>query len=512
MREQINPILLPYTSDPAVFALLDASVGRILRREGDATSIDKERLRHIADWLRAALVNDEPWLKNVDEHSRPKKLLKFGSIAAVAREADKAMLKAAQRLKGVKLVEGDEELVEMLEDGYYVLRLLTPAALDRESAQMQHCIGNGAYDDSLKHKNRQYLSLRDPQGKAHATIEVRNGRIIQLQGKQNAPPITKYLDALSPYIRSSGLGVDVPASHLGHVIDVDGVWHPLDNLPEGLTVEGWLDLGGTEIARLPKGLKVSGHLNLAFTPIKTLPEGLSVGGDLYLNNTLITALPEGLTIGGDLCLDHTRIAELPDDLSVGRDLSLSFTKVTTLPKGLTVCRDLRVNNTKITSLPEGLTVVGNLVLSDTPIRALPDDLRVGYDLTLNDTAIEKLPKGLTVNGHLDLRRTPITNLPEGLTVKRDLHLHYAPIKTLPEGLAVGGRLSLYKTSITSLPDSIDDDTTVHCNYGTMTAKEFRTRMTTNWPSLFNKAMNLIFSKLTEVPQVLMPTRARRHER
>ena len=385
MKQQMNPVFQPYADEPAVVFLLESCVGRLMRREGETFAVDKERLRHIADWLRAAVVNDEPWLKNVDAYGRPKKLLKFGSIDAIAREADKAMIKAAQKLRDVKLVDGDEELVEVLADGYYVVRLLTPAALDRESARMQHCIGNGGYDDSLNDGRHTYLSLRDPQGKAHVTMEIENGKIVQLQGKQNRPPIQRYINLLIPYIRASGMTVDmnaIPVSHLGHVIDVDGEWHAIENLPEGLKVKGSLDLDDT--------------------PIAALPDNLTVRGDLYLDRTPITALPKGLTVDRRLFLRRTSIVTLPEDLSVGEGIYLS--------------------NSKIAVLPDGLTFSGDLYLDDTPIAALPDNLTVIGDLYLNRTSITALPKGLSVGGILGLVGTNITVLPDCLYVGGGLHL------------------------------------------------------------------------------------------
>ncbi len=168
---EIEERLRPYHGgDERLGLLLSYCVGRLMLRTakagGDWREIARdEELRHIADWLKAAIVNENAWLKNVDEWGRPKKLLKFSSIEDIIKEADKAMLKATQRLGSVKLVEGDEELYAHLEDGSYLVRLKTPAALDRESAQMQHCIGNGSYDDELDKPDNLYLSLRDKHGK-----------------------------------------------------------------------------------------------------------------------------------------------------------------------------------------------------------------------------------------------------------------------------------------------------------------------------------------------------------
>lgn len=48
-----------------------------------------------------------------------------------------------------------------------------------------------------------------------------------------------------------------------------------------------------------------------------LPEGLSVGGLLDLEGTGVTELPVGLSVGGDLDLRGTGVTELPVGLSVG---------------------------------------------------------------------------------------------------------------------------------------------------------------------------------------------------
>ncbi len=73
---------------------------------------------------------------------------------------------------------------------------------------------------------------------------------------------------------------------------------------------------------------VTGNLNLSYTPTtKALPEGLNVEGYLDLRNTQVTVLPKGLRVGGDLYLNGTQVEALPEDLNVG---------------GVVVCRDDQV--------------------------------------------------------------------------------------------------------------------------------------------------------------------------
>ena len=152
-------------------------------------------------------------------------------------------------------------------------------------------------------------------------------------------------------------------------------------LPEGLSVGGWLDLSCTPITKLPEGLSVGGGLELYGTPITELPEGLSIGGWFNLSHTQITKLPEGLSVGGWLDLRDTPITELPEGLSVGGGLDLRFTPIAELPEGLIVGGDLVLSGTQITKLPEGLTIGGSLYLRDTPITKLPDGLSVGGSIS-----------------------------------------------------------------------------------------------------------------------------------
>lgn len=348
-----------HVGDERLGVLLALSVGRLMLRsakkdEDRKQGFSDQKIRHVADWLKAATVNGAAWLDNVDDLGRPKKLLKHPTFDALLAEVDRAMLVEAQRLGKVRLVEGDEALHAQLPDGMMLIRLLTPAALDRESSVMQHCIGNGGYDDFLGQDAHLFLSLRDRNGKAHATLEINNGKITQLQGKQNKPPLRKYVDALIPLIRQNGYRVSVPASDLGYVIDKDGDWHDLNHLPYGLTVGGYLDLSHTDITVLPGGLIVGGSLYLGDTVITVLPGGLTVGGSLYLGYNAITALPDGLTVGGNLDLAGTGITVLPMGLTVGGSLYLSGSDITALPDGLTVGVSISLSGTGITVLPDSI--------------------------------------------------------------------------------------------------------------------------------------------------------------
>ena len=144
----------------------------------------------------------------------------------------------------------------------------------------------------------------------------------------------------------------------------------------------------------------NGNLNLGYTLIKELPDNLTVVGYLDLSGTSIEKLPDGLSVGGDLGLSYTSIKELPDNLTVGGNFDLRGTPIEKLPDNLTVVGYLDLRGTPIEKLPDGLSVGGDLGLSYTSIKELPDNLTVGGNFYLYDTEIEKLPDNLTVGGEI----------------------------------------------------------------------------------------------------------------
>lgn len=72
--------------------------------------------------------------------------------------------------------------------------------------------------------------------------------------------------------------------------------------------------------------------DLAIQVIKTF----SLNCDTDLRDTQITELPDNMSVGGFLDLEGTQITELPDNLSVGDALDLRGIQITELPDNLSV--------------------------------------------------------------------------------------------------------------------------------------------------------------------------------
>jgi Leucine-rich repeat (LRR) protein len=478
----IAELLREFSDDHRILTLLAHAVGRSIERDftDAARSMSweqKELIRHVADWLKVAVAEQADWLGRLDTHGRPLKLMKFGSIEAAAKEADKAMHKRAQNGSAVRLKEGEEELHWQLNDGFYLVRLMTPEALDLESASMQHCIGHGAYDEQLTDGATIFYSLRDRFGKPHATLEVEDGWLKQCQGKQNKIPESKYVELMLPIFTDQKWRTYIPLK--GIVTDTKYVIYDVKHLPDGFENTGNLVLAGLAITSLPRGLRVLGSLDIRGTAINQLPDGLHVTKNVYAQDSNLSHIGKQSEIGGDLLIDRTQVAEIPDDILVRGSLVARRTNIGSLHPSIQIGMNIDLSETPIRSLPQDLQVPGSLFLAQCiHLGALPQNLVVGRTLNLEGTRISHIPDGtkigeglraagsaLTEIGtqrlfqYLDLSATPIKSLPDGLTIisrrgTGTLKLSDCTLESLGSGLRVVGRADLRGTAINQLPPDL----------------------------------------------------------
>ncbi|MBY3433265.1 hypothetical protein HFN89_03685 [Rhizobium laguerreae] len=455
----VGNLIAQLTADTEVQKLLAYSLGRVLLNQAKATEIAIERQvlpehEHICDWLTAAVKNGEPWLRTVDEQDRPKKLMKFGTVEAITKEADKAMMKFAQKNRGLKIADGDEELAHELADGWYVVRLLTPAALDRESGQMQHCIGQGGYDDRLNDDDYAYYSLRDPFGKPHTTMEVNvpTGVPLQMQGKQNEEPIPEYLDRMLEFMKVAGI-VPVQLPHTSRwVFDEDHKRHDISNLPDGVTLVGNVTVMLKEMS-FPKRVAVTGDLRIMASEIDRMPEVFLVGGSYRIGNSELRHKPIHLKVGGDIWVSASR-CEVAETVDLGGKLSIAKSHVSRLPRGLSDKNSVLLTECESLKNFDGLAVLGQLSLTKMPAGiVLPDGLKLG-SLEIVDTEFPEYPANITVTADVDLHRTGLAKLPDGLVVHGSLDVSGNPIDRLPKGLGVASHLTFSKTGVCTLPGDL----------------------------------------------------------
>lgn len=478
---ELSKILGAYSDSDQVLALLTHAVGRAIERDfinqGQPIGWEEtEIISHVADWLTASVIENDEWLGRADEQGRPLKLMKLGSLEAAAKEADKAMRKRAQKLRAVKINDGDEELFRELADGYYLVRMLTPEALDVESASMQHCIGQGSYDGLLMNSEFAFYSLRDPFGKPHATLEVESGWLHQCQGKQNRTPGDKYFELMLPVFVEHKWKTRIPMH--GVIVDSKHVIHDPMRLPDGFESAGNLKLSRLPITSLPNDMIVGGNLDIRETMIDSLPDGLSVDGTVLAQGTPLSRLGERITVARDLMIQDTNVDALPADIKIKGSLIARNTKLETIPEKFGVGMNVDFGKTPLRSLPTGFVVVGSLAVDECPnLTELPQHLRVARTLNVERTPISRISEGTKIGGllaagssivdlgaqrmfeRLDLSETPFKRLPDGVKVlcKRGtgaLKLVGCPLEYVGPGLHVIGRADFRNTPLKHIPGDI----------------------------------------------------------
>lgn len=179
---------------------------RWTQRASGWSYLHKADIDHTTDWLWAAASGAHHWLSDLDDKGLPKKLMKCGTIQALAAEADKMGRKRNSDggLKWKPLASDEVQLIADLGSGLYLHRLLSARALDQESRRMDHCVGDGAYDDTLRDPNHLILSVRDSGGSPLATAEVVNGIVEQIVGPGNLAAPRHVVAAFERYRDSIG--------------------------------------------------------------------------------------------------------------------------------------------------------------------------------------------------------------------------------------------------------------------------------------------------------------------
>ena len=94
-----------------------------------------------------------------------------------------------------------KDVVYDFENGFTIVKV-PPEDLGTEGDNMGHCVGG--YCDSVASGGVIIYSLRNPRNMPHATIEVdKRGRVDQIKGKQNEPPVPKYRPMIKQWLKTT---------------------------------------------------------------------------------------------------------------------------------------------------------------------------------------------------------------------------------------------------------------------------------------------------------------------
>jgi hypothetical protein len=444
---------------PDVFPLLQMCVGRVLTNIG--MKLDSEvkaimecalpETRHIYDWLLASKIRGEEWLSRCDDQGRPLKLMKFSSIQQITAEANKAMAK--RRGDGFRVPPtAGTEVVHDCGDGWTIVRLLTPEALDYEGAQMGHCVGQGAYDQHIK--DDPIYSLRDPMGRSHITIEVDSyiNEIRQLKGKQNFEPKVEYTRRLLGWPGLVGLTMTAGECPAGFGVDKQKGLVEIATLEPGDVFDGdltfVLNKESLTSCCLPQGIRVTGDVTVRrdyfddsnYDPPDNFLRGNSIDGKVYLAGIVVNQLE---VKSGCLHIENCiveKVVSVTAPIIFFEDSSFSADAL----ENAVIKGKLNVERCRGAVFKSSTRVAGSIHVgycntkADTPDVSFADGfhLRGGKELVI-DSAFVRFGSTVTVDGHLMIR-DGLVEMPHQANVSGNLLVSNSDIDHWPETMNVKG--------------------------------------------------------------------------
>lgn len=447
---------------PDVFPLLQMSVGRVLTNIG--VKLDSEvkaimecalpETRHIYDWLLASKIRGEAWLSRCDNQGRPLKLMKFSTIQQITAEANKSMVK--RRGDGFRVPpSAGTEVVHDCGDGWTIVRLMTPEALDYEGSQMGHCVGQGSYDHLIQEDP--IYSLRDPMGRSHVTIEVDNyiKEIRQFKGKQNQPPKIEYTRRIVGWPGLAALAITQGECPPGFGVDKRFGLVELGALRPGDSFEGdlwivWDDTLDNPLV-LPPHITIKGDVSLrrpwrhsqyARDPRATpLPTGLTVEGTIEIEGMRV----DGFNVkAGGVVIENSHIKNLGSitakRLSITDCVFDEDALTSAVIKGEVTTRACRgVSFTETTSVTGSVSVVEcKAGLSPSPVVWFRDGFRLRGQGELSiDSSFVGFGHTISVDGHMSVSGSGVL-MPWCVNITGNMIISESEIDHWPETMNVRG--------------------------------------------------------------------------
>ncbi|MCS4088760.1 PcfJ domain-containing protein [Rhizobium sp. BK176] len=437
-------------------------------------------LDHIADWLGSAMAAELKWLRNLDQEGVPKKFSKLVTVEDVKAEANRGLDRLIRDTLSKPAAEGEEELVAVLADGYTLVSLISPLALDRESKEMQHCVGLGGYDEGVRAGEIAIYSLRDRRGKAHATMEVRiqERHVVQAKGKQNRFPARKYFDLLLPWLAEQGYGISREELAGGYFMQTNGVIRHVEDLAAGEEIEGSMTLrfdGDEDVDLvLPEGLRISGELSIRaeYAAGKKVVFGANtvVRGQMQTtaavvmgienvsaNNLRIiagelSAVPDGSRISGHVYISGTKIGDILERAVFEGGLEIRDIERLTIPSAISVRGPVVLAGSELVRVEEGVSLTGDMTIQGglgDPVLTAARNLSVGGSLSISGFSAF-LSDGLHVGEKLSIQFSELERLPSKMEVGGLAINQVKGVSVIPASAVVNGDVSILKSDITNL--------------------------------------------------------------
>jgi hypothetical protein len=458
-------------------------------------------LDHIADWLASAVAANLKWLRNLDAAGVPRKFSKLSSVTDVHAEAHRGLDRMLREAASKPAVDGEEVIIAALDGGYTLVSLRSSASLDRESKEMQHCVGLGGYDAGVAAGTISILSLRDQKGRPHVTMELRvHERLIcQVKGKQNRFPASRYFDLLIPWITGQGFEISEQELAGGYFRQRSGPIRHIAELSDDETLEGDLTLrfdGDADIDLvLPKGLRIGGdlvirseyasdknvyfgegtvvggaletfgavvkgvenvtsqRLRLIAGAVAQVPDGSRIPGELYVSGAVLGDLLERAVFENGVEIRDIHRVKVPATISVRGPLAIVGAEVVSVENGASFNRGVAITGSVkdcVLTVGSGVTIGEAFNVSNCAL-TLNRGLRVGGDLSVQFTELERFPSDMDVGGLRINQIRGVSSIPASAVIRGNVSILKSDITSLCGRTYWPGDLRIPKMVLTHLP-------------------------------------------------------------
>jgi hypothetical protein len=474
---QLMDRIAAFTDDGTVALWTARALAKAFAKSPKEILVDDEKLRHIVDWIAGALQEDDPWTRRTDAAGIPVKLLNIGTFDHACRKADKEIRAKGRIVRQNLIAAGLEvsggETVMTLKDGWRIVRLTTPKHLDYETAFMDHCIGNGSYDERVETGRSLFYSLRDADNRPHATMEVVEEhflRVAQCFGRGNDIPAPEIRPMLLEFFESKEADYGQFAPAFGRIMDVEGRLHDLKSIGPDFRARGpvWF-VPDTDVA-LPAGMIFSDSVTVFTGAGITFADGTNIFGHLFLNPDSMESLPDDFLASNGVSARDAGIRKIGARFKSMGDADFWRCPIAGIGQGAVFGGDLKLSGCSLDVLPD-LFVSGMLVLGP-GVRTIGDNFlcrsleaseseleRIGDNVVVTNRC--RLPASLLSIGRnfrthptLEISAPGLASIGDGLTVSGSLLIYDSSLEALPAECSIGRGLQARGSRISSLPTDL----------------------------------------------------------
>jgi hypothetical protein len=291
------------SSSPEVRQIItQAIVSLIPQREQKYFFPDEmTKIGDISDWLICASRIGSDWYADRADDGLPKLFHARLGIEGLWRFAQMS-LEAEETNLLPPYCDGDEEEVYVFADAYRAVRLVTWEAVSRDCGKLQASpFTDGVFEDGdLELGKLGMISVRDTNNEPVLMLSVNRLAVCDVVG-WDRQSLTRQMvkDYVMPLVEARGLAPMKVDSIPGTVLAADGMIYDVCELPDGVVVNGDLQILDKcpELERLPDDMTVNGTLTIWKNHrLKEVPRNLKVTEGLGITSCPnITVVREGVS-------------------------------------------------------------------------------------------------------------------------------------------------------------------------------------------------------------------------